>query len=79
MCLDGWEALARHNIDPITRTKIHICALCDQQFKRKDNLKNHVEAKHLGAEYRCPYAGCEKVCGSGPALRGHIRNIHEAC
>ena len=78
MFLGGWEALARHGNDPMTGTRIHICSLCDQKFKRKDNLKNHVEAKHLGAQYRCHYVGCDKVCGSGPALRGHIRNTHEA-
>lgn len=79
MCFldSSWDALTRVDSDPITGTKIHVCALCDQQFKRRDNLKNHVEAIHLGAQYRCKFVGCDKVCGSAPALRGHVRTYHE--
>ena len=72
--LDNWEALLRYETDIDGTRKIH-CALCNQVFRRKDHLKNHAEAIHLGVEYKCSF--CEKVCRSAPALRGHVRQTHE--
>lgn len=50
------------------------CLNCNKFSKKKDHMKDHIEAHHLQLEYSCPYIECGKTCGSQPALRMHIRS-----
>lgn len=55
----------------------YACPACGGATKKKENLENHIKAKHLGLrEHECPV--CQYKMGTGYDVLDHIRATHGA-
>ena len=50
------------------------CTLCEYSSKRKCNVSEHAQSKHIRAGYDCHV--CNKTCPSPSALRMHRKRKH---
>ena len=53
-----------------------VCPICDQNFKTKSNLKNHIDAVHKEKKsHTCSI--CEKSFSLKANLKNHVDAVHE--
>ena len=57
--------------------KLWTCTFCDFKVKRKDQIREHIEHKHVndGQFYSCIF--CPKKMKTRSYLRSHIAKIHK--
>ena len=59
-------------------TNRYLCELCDATFRVPAQLKQHVDAVHLGLRpFVCSYDGCNAKFTLKGNLNKHVRSIHE--
>eukprot|EP00092_Neocalanus_flemingeri_P095240 GFUD01121157.1.p1 GENE.GFUD01121157.1~~GFUD01121157.1.p1 ORF type:complete len:629 (+),score=106.41 GFUD01121157.1:42-1889(+) len=56
------------------KKRLFLCTQCDYKGK-KDNLRRHVDANHLGVKYLCDL--CDYRCGDPCNLMKHYRTKHD--
>lgn len=68
--------LTMHELNTHREKKTEKCQDCDAKFLKKSLLVEHVNVKHKGGRYRCPYAGCVKKFQYRHHVGRHLRTIH---
>ena len=59
----------------LVERRMYECEVCHKEFKRRDHLKTHNNAIHLGVKYPCNK--CEHKATNPSDLRKHIRSQHD--
>jgi len=57
-------------------TDLFMCVICNYQARRRDHIRNHIEAKHMesGHSYQCDL--CDQLCPTLNALYAHKSRKH---
>ncbi|KAJ8655374.1 hypothetical protein O0I10_008866 [Lichtheimia ornata] len=63
-------------IDHAPRKPIIRCEQCGSCFVRTNSLQNHIRDKHMGLEFPCRHAGCDKVYSNHRSRLRHEKQAH---
>lgn len=74
-----WSRLVEHRRSIHKNVPRFVCDICDKNFSRKPNLKQHMSlhVTDVATTFQCHYANCPKFYSLKRNLDSHIRSKHE--
>lgn len=78
VCLKKFQSISslRMHVHNLHRVKKHKCQDCDAAFSIKSHVIEHVNVKHKGGRYHCPFAECMSKFTSRTGAGKHLKRIH---